>query len=315
LPLQIETLQAWCEREGYEVLEAIEDSGQSGASLERPGMDHVRDLVESGGVGVVIAQERDRFAREPHLVYLLKCEFTEHGTKIHPRRAHHDRCGRHLLARAVDDPQGTRSARADRRSTPCAPDILTAARLVALSIAALVALSLPACGNGSDNSESTSETSSGSTLLPRNVVLTLGEVKEVLPEITKETATGEDESALGNTTGTRSVTYATDDSSSQRVVISVAHYQISDDASSAFQEAVQGSLEAPGGEGETVSDLGEEAFIGTSAQGGETHVGGGALYGDLIVIVTLQGYDGTNKNKAKVTELIRMQAAAAKRAL
>jgi hypothetical protein len=98
-------------------------------------------------------------------------------------------------------------------------------------------------------------------------------------------------------------------------VISVAQYQSSEDASSAFQEAVQGSLEAPGGEGETVSDLGEKAFIGTSAQGGETHVGGGALYGDLIVIVTLQAYDGTNQNKAKVTELIRMQAAAAKRAL
>jgi hypothetical protein len=186
-------------------------------------------------------------------------------------------------------------------------------KLVALSIAAVVTLSLPACGNGSDNAEPTSETSSGSTL-PRNVILTLSEVREVLPEMTQETATGEDESALGNPTGTRSVTYATDDSS-QRVVISVARYQSSDDASSAFQEAVQGSLEAPGGEGETVSDLGEKAFIGTSARGGETHVGGGALYGELIVIVTLQGYDGTNKNKAKVTELIRMQAAAAKRAL
>jgi hypothetical protein len=213
----------------------------------------------------------------------------------------------------VDDPQGTRGARANRCSTPCAPDILTVARLAVLSIAAVVTLSLPACGNGSDNAETTTETSSGSTL-PRNVVLTLGEVREVLPEMSQESATGEDESALGNPTGTRSVTYATDDGS-QRVVISVAQYQSSDDASSAFQEAVQGSLEAPGGEGETVSDLGEKAFIGTSAQGEETHVGGGALYGELIVIVTLQGYDGTNENKAKVTELIRMQAAAAKRAL
>jgi hypothetical protein len=33
-----------------------------------------------------------------------------------------------------------------------------------------------------------------------------------------------------------------------------------------------------------VSGLGEEAFIGTSAQGDETHLGGGALYDDLIVI-------------------------------
>ena len=190
---------------------------------------------------------------------------------------------------------------------------MTVPRLGVLSIAAVVALLLPACGNGNDNSESTSETSSGSTL-PRNVVLTLSEVKQVLPEMSQESATGEDESALGNPTGTRSATYATDDSS-QRVVISVAQYQSSEDASSAFQEAVQGSLEAPGGEGETVSGLGEEAFIGVSAQGDETHAGGGALYGELIVNVTLQGYEGTNEDKAKVTELIRMQAAAAKRAL
>jgi hypothetical protein len=191
---------------------------------------------------------------------------------------------------------------------------MTVPRLAVLSIASVVALSLAACGNGNDNAESTGETSSGSKLLGRNVVLTLSEVKEVLPEMSQETATGEDETALGNPTSTRSVTYAADDGS-QRVVVSVAQYQSSDDASSAFQEAVQGSLEAPGGEGETVSDLGEKAFIGTSAQGNETHVGGGALYGDLIVIVTLQGYEGTNKNKARVTELIRMQAAAAKRAL
>ena len=132
--------------------------------------------------------------------------------------------------------------------------------------------------------------------------------------MTQESAAGEDETALDNPTGTRSVTYATDDGS-QRVVISVAQYQSSEEASSAYQKAVQGSKEAPGGEGETVSDLGEEAFIGVSAQGNETHVGGGALFGDLIVNVTLQGYDGTNENKAKVTELIGMQAAAAKRAL
>ncbi|MDX6380985.1 MAG: hypothetical protein QOI57_2009, partial [Rubrobacteraceae bacterium] len=193
-------------------------------------------------------------------------------------------------------------------------------RLAVLSIVAVVALSLSACGGGggSESSktsgESSSEPSSGAALLPRDVIIPLSEVKEVLPEMTQGTATGQDESALGNPTGTRSVTYANDDGS-QRVVISVAQYQSSEDASSAFQQAVQGSLKAPGGGGETVSGLGEEAFIGTSAQGGETHVGGGALYGDLIVNATLQGYDGTEENKAKVTELIRRQAAAAEQAL
>jgi DNA invertase Pin-like site-specific DNA recombinase len=51
-------------------------------------MDRVRDLVASGGVSVVLAQDRDRFAREPAYHYLLRREFEEHGTKI---RALNDR--------------------------------------------------------------------------------------------------------------------------------------------------------------------------------------------------------------------------------
>ena len=51
-------------------------------------MDRVRDLVAAGGVSVVLAQDRDRFAREPAYHYLLRREFEEHGTKI---RALNDR--------------------------------------------------------------------------------------------------------------------------------------------------------------------------------------------------------------------------------
>jgi site-specific DNA recombinase len=44
--------------------------------------------VQAGGVSVVLAQDRDRFAREPAYHYLLRKEFEEHGTKI---RALNDR--------------------------------------------------------------------------------------------------------------------------------------------------------------------------------------------------------------------------------
>ena len=72
LAQQIEALREYAAREGYEVLEEVTDPGQSGASLERPGMDCVRDLVAAGGVTVVLAQDRDRFAREPAYHYLLR---------------------------------------------------------------------------------------------------------------------------------------------------------------------------------------------------------------------------------------------------
>jgi site-specific DNA recombinase len=95
LAQQIEALREYAVREGYEILKEVVDPGQSGASLERPGMDRVRDLVAAGGVALVLAQDRDRIAREPAYHYLLKREFEEHGTKI-----------RALNDRGDDSPEG-----------------------------------------------------------------------------------------------------------------------------------------------------------------------------------------------------------------
>lgn len=88
LAQQLEALKSHAAAEGLEVLEEVIDRGQSGASLERPGMDRVRDLVAAGGVSVVLAQDRDRFSREPAYHYLLRSEFEEHGAKL---RALNDR--------------------------------------------------------------------------------------------------------------------------------------------------------------------------------------------------------------------------------
>jgi len=71
LAQQLEALRDYAAREGYEVLEEVADPGQSWASLKKPGMDRVRDFVAEGGVSVVLAQDRDRFAREPAYHYLL----------------------------------------------------------------------------------------------------------------------------------------------------------------------------------------------------------------------------------------------------
>src|SRR5918912_285690 len=97
LAQQLEALRAFADEEGYAILEEVQDPAQSGATLERPGMDRVRDLVEGtpGGVAAVLAQDRDRFAREPALLYFLKRELAEHGCAL---RAMNDRGG--------DSPEG-----------------------------------------------------------------------------------------------------------------------------------------------------------------------------------------------------------------
>jgi len=95
LTAQLEALRSFAEAEGYEVVEEISDPGESGAYLGRPGLDRVRDLVAKDGVDVVLAQDRDRFAREPAYLYLLQEEFAKCGAKLLA-----------LNARGDDTPEG-----------------------------------------------------------------------------------------------------------------------------------------------------------------------------------------------------------------
>ena len=92
---QTEALRAYCEAEGWRVVAEIVDGGHSGADLVRPGLDSLRDMVAQGGVQVVIAQDRDRFAREPAYLYLLKQELAAHGCLM-----------RTLNGRGDDSPEG-----------------------------------------------------------------------------------------------------------------------------------------------------------------------------------------------------------------
>src|SRR5215208_1478697 len=84
LDQQIGALREWAAAEGYKVLEEIRDEGWSGAYLERPGLDSVRDLVEGtpGGVGVVVAQDADRITRDPAHRAFLDEEFERLGTRL-----------------------------------------------------------------------------------------------------------------------------------------------------------------------------------------------------------------------------------------
>ena len=82
LAQQLEALRESAAREEYEVLEEVLDPGQSGASLARPDMDRVRDLVAAGGVSLVLIQDRERFTREPAYHYLLRREFEQHDCRL-----------------------------------------------------------------------------------------------------------------------------------------------------------------------------------------------------------------------------------------
>ncbi|MBV9454144.1 MAG: recombinase family protein [Rubrobacter sp.] len=78
---QRDTLRGWCAENGYEIIEEVEDGGYSGAYLERPGLDRVREMVTAGEVDAVVVLFRDRIARGVY-AQLLAEEFREHGARL-----------------------------------------------------------------------------------------------------------------------------------------------------------------------------------------------------------------------------------------
>lgn len=184
------------------------------------------------------------------------------------------------------------------------------ARLAALSIAVVEALSLAAYGQSSPSSGTTSTSDS---LLSLNFVVPLSVVDVFYPQATQEASTGQNLTAVGNPKATRSVIYANDDNS-KKVTITVDQYDNSTDASSAYEQAVEKS-KIPGFKPASISNVGQKAFAGTVTMGAETHVGLGALVGKLIVGVTLAGYDATPDNVAKLVAIAHKEDAAARAAL
>ena len=73
----------------------------------------MRDLVAVGGVSVVLAQDRDRIAREPAYHYLLRREFEEHDRKYLSRSWElrglmRCQCERKMKTRTTQMKNGTR---------------------------------------------------------------------------------------------------------------------------------------------------------------------------------------------------------------
>ena len=152
------------------------------------------------------------------------------------------------------------------------------------------------------------------SVLARAVIVPMNVVNRSFPVIMQEVATGQNLTAVGNPRATRSVIYANSDST-KKVTISVDQYASSSDASSAYETAVQKSESVPGFKPISASNLGRHAFIGSVTQGTETHIGAGALDGNLIVGATLAGYEPTADNIAKLIKLISTEQKTAKAAL
>jgi hypothetical protein len=159
-----------------------------------------------------------------------------------------------------------------------------------------------------------SATAASAPLLPRNAVVSMSVVNRLFPELGRESSTGSNLTAVGKPKATRSVIYTNSDNS-KKLTITLDQYANSNDASSAYQEAVQRSKAVPGFRPVSPPSLRANAFIGSVTQGNETHIGLGALHDTLIVGATLVGYDPTPSNTAKLISISREEEDLAKPAL
>src|SRR5437763_10953802 len=81
---QTAALRAHAQQRGLEVPEdwVFEDEGHSGATLVRPALERLRDVVAGVGVDVVLCYSPDRLARKFAYQALLIEEFTRAGTRV-----------------------------------------------------------------------------------------------------------------------------------------------------------------------------------------------------------------------------------------
>ena len=78
---QLDALRDWCSKNDYFIVDEVQDRGFSGAYLERPGLDRIREMVVGGEVDAVVVLFRDRIARGVY-AQLLSEEFREHGARL-----------------------------------------------------------------------------------------------------------------------------------------------------------------------------------------------------------------------------------------
>ena len=172
----------------------------------------------------------------------------------------------------------------------------------AFSFAAMALLSLAAA-------------SATTQLLPRDTVVPVSEVTKYFPDVTVEAGTGPNETQVGSPIATLSVVFTSADGK-KKVTLSVDQYANSDEATAAYNTAVEGSKVAPGFKPAETPNLGQAAFAGSSQVGDEKHFGLGARDGRLIISATHAGdIPVTPENTKSLISLSGEELALAKQTL
>ena len=80
---QIEALREYAKSHTLKIIHECLDDGFSGADLNRPGLDHLRDLTQEGQIEAILVLSPDRLSRkQSHQIILLE-EFQKRSIQRH----------------------------------------------------------------------------------------------------------------------------------------------------------------------------------------------------------------------------------------
>src|SRR5437870_12221491 len=79
---QISELERFAKEKGWQIAGIYKDEGWSGAILDRPELDHLRDDASKGMFGVVLINDVDRLARDVSHLGIVKRDLERHGVEV-----------------------------------------------------------------------------------------------------------------------------------------------------------------------------------------------------------------------------------------
>ena len=79
---QVAELRAFAEAKGVGLPVEFADDGYSGAMLERPGLDRLRDAVAAGDVNTILCLCPDRLSRDFLHLGILLAELAKRGARV-----------------------------------------------------------------------------------------------------------------------------------------------------------------------------------------------------------------------------------------
>jgi len=83
LPSQLEASRRYAEERGWKTVEEVADQGVSGTTLDRPGLNSIRDMAGAGQIDIVVIHRTDRLSRKVAHLLSLEEEFSKAGVEVH----------------------------------------------------------------------------------------------------------------------------------------------------------------------------------------------------------------------------------------